>query len=101
MRFAILSNRHLAASLEMVEDVGLFLFRLEARTLCFELQDGDLLVISVRTKAHLMDRLRKPDASLLRDAGQRTVRVIALCGWNCRSRSEMAEAALRGRGRCK
>lgn len=64
----------------MVDDIRLLVFRLEAWTICFELEHCDFLIISVGAKAHLMNWLGKPDASLLRYAGKRSVGIIAPCG---------------------
>jgi hypothetical protein len=61
----------------MIKDIGLLLFRLEARAIRLELQHCDFLIISRGAKAHLMHWLRKPDPSLLHDASQRRVGIVS------------------------
>lgn len=63
----------------MVKDVTLFFLLLKAWTFRFKLQHCDLLIVAVRSKAHLVHRFGKPDARLLHYAGQRRISIIASC----------------------
>ena len=74
-----LSTWQLPAADEAIVYVCLLFFRLEAWALRRKLQHRDFLIVAVGSKALLVHRLGKPDASLLHDAGQRRIGTIASC----------------------